>query len=233
MRCDPRPHHGLLEIRQRSGYPACRAGSEGARRQPLPRRADVLPVRRAGASVSEHGRRHDDRCDSRPRGRPHRGSANARRAGGPVTITMPNITVSIFIGYLAVLVAIGFVCERFTKGLEGFVLGDRKMGPWLTAVRFIREHADQPIRVGNVLEQVSVSRRSLEQRLFVEPGRSPAAEIRRVHLPRAMELLTRTELPIPAVASASGFLHPEVMIRAFRREVGVSPTAYRRQARTR
>src|SRR5262249_8142117 len=136
MRCDPRPHHGLLEIRQRSGYPACRAGSEGARRQPLPRRADVLPVRRAGASLSEHGRRHDDRCDSRPRGRPHRGSANARRAGGPVTITMPNITVWIFIGYLTVLVAIRFGSERFTKGLEGFVLGDRKMGPWLTALAY-------------------------------------------------------------------------------------------------
>jgi sodium/proline symporter len=49
---------------------------------------------------------------------------------------VPNITVWIFFGYLAVLVAIGFVSERFTKGLEGFVLGDRQMGPWLTALAY-------------------------------------------------------------------------------------------------
>jgi sodium/proline symporter len=51
-------------------------------------------------------------------------------------ITVPDIAVWIFIGYLAVLVAIGFVSERFTKGLEGFVLGDRQMGPWLTALAY-------------------------------------------------------------------------------------------------
>jgi sodium/proline symporter len=49
---------------------------------------------------------------------------------------VPDITVWVFIGYLAVLVAIGFISERFTKGLEGFVLGDRKMGPWLTALAY-------------------------------------------------------------------------------------------------
>jgi sodium/proline symporter len=47
-----------------------------------------------------------------------------------------DIAVWVFIGYLGVLVAIGFISERFTKGLEGFVLGDRKMGPWLTALAY-------------------------------------------------------------------------------------------------
>ena len=49
---------------------------------------------------------------------------------------MPSIMVWIFIGYLLVLVAIGFISERYTKGLEGFVLGDRKMGAWLTALSY-------------------------------------------------------------------------------------------------
>jgi LacI family transcriptional regulator len=103
----------------------------------------------------------------------------------------------------------------------------------VSAIRFIREHADKPIHVNDVLELVSVSRRSLEQRFSLELGRSPAAEIRRVHLQRAMELLARTDLPIPEIASAAGFLHPEVMTRAFCREVGRSPSAYRRQSRSR
>src|SRR5436190_14661603 len=44
--------------------------------------------------------------------------------------------VWIFISYLAILVAIGFISERFTRGLAGFVLGDRQMGPWLTALSY-------------------------------------------------------------------------------------------------
>jgi LacI family transcriptional regulator len=102
----------------------------------------------------------------------------------------------------------------------------------VTAIRFIREHADQPIRVKDVLERVCVSRRSLEQRFLMELGRSPSAEIRRVHLQRAMDLLSRTDMAIPEIASAAGFLHPEVMTRVFRRELGVTPTGYRRQSRS-
>jgi LacI family transcriptional regulator len=102
----------------------------------------------------------------------------------------------------------------------------------VNALRYIREHAHQPISVEDVLASVVISRRSLEQRFLKEVGRSPAAEIRQVHLQRAMELLTRTDWPIPQVAGASGFLHPEVMTRAFRRELGVSPTGYRRQSRS-
>jgi sodium/proline symporter len=42
----------------------------------------------------------------------------------------------VFIAYLAALVALGFIAERYTKGLEGFLLGDRKMGPWMTALSY-------------------------------------------------------------------------------------------------
>jgi sodium/proline symporter len=42
----------------------------------------------------------------------------------------------IFLLYLAVLLALGFVAERHTKSLEAFLLADRKMGPWLTALSY-------------------------------------------------------------------------------------------------
>jgi sodium/proline symporter len=44
--------------------------------------------------------------------------------------------VGVFLLYLALLLLIGFVAERYTKGLEGFLLGDRKAGPWLTALSY-------------------------------------------------------------------------------------------------
>jgi LacI family transcriptional regulator len=101
----------------------------------------------------------------------------------------------------------------------------------VAAIRFIREHADQPIGVKDVLEAVPVSRRSLEQRFLKKVGRSPANEIRRVRLQRCMDLLARTDWPISQVASASGFVHPEVMTRVFHRELGVSPRSYRGNSR--
>jgi sodium/proline symporter len=42
----------------------------------------------------------------------------------------------VFLGYLAILLGLGFVAERYTKSLEAFLLGDRKMGPWLTALSY-------------------------------------------------------------------------------------------------
>lgn len=99
------------------------------------------------------------------------------------------------------------------------------------AVRFIREHASNPITVSDVLHAVPVSRRQLERDFQSVLSRTPAAEIRRVHLERAKELLTNTDHTIPEVAANSGFGSPEYLAQVFRREVGVSPLKYRAQIR--
>jgi sodium/proline symporter len=44
--------------------------------------------------------------------------------------------VWVFLAYLGILLALGFIARRYTRGLEGFLLGDRKMGPWLTALSY-------------------------------------------------------------------------------------------------
>jgi LacI family transcriptional regulator len=99
------------------------------------------------------------------------------------------------------------------------------------ALTFIREHAHEPIRVDDLLQALSLSRRRLEQRFIELLGRSPAAEIRRTRLSRAERLLADTDLPIPEVAAATGFSHPETLTRTFRRERGLTPLAYRRRHR--
>jgi LacI family transcriptional regulator len=99
------------------------------------------------------------------------------------------------------------------------------------AVRFIREHAANPIRVDDVLEAVPVSRRALECRFRRVLGRSPNAEILRVHLERAQMLLATTDLPIPRVAAISGFNSPDYMGYVFRRWTGMKPLQYRREQR--
>jgi LacI family transcriptional regulator len=93
------------------------------------------------------------------------------------------------------------------------------------AVRYIRANADRPIQVPDVLRQVLLSRRALEQRFRTILGRSPAAEIRRVHLERAKELLMTTDAPTSQIAQESGFNYTEVMNQVFRREMQQTPTA--------
>ena len=101
------------------------------------------------------------------------------------------------------------------------------------AVAFIRQHAADPIQVKDILEKVPISRASLEQRFRQILGRSPSAEIRRVHLERAKRLLTETDIPVPEVAAASGFGTREYLSHVFKSETGLSPQKYRRSVRVR
>jgi len=96
-----------------------------------------------------------------------------------------------------------------------------------TAIRFIRNHAHEPIQVHDILDHVPLSRRMLEIRFREVLGRSPAAEIRRVRLDRAKRLLVETDLAIPFLADACGFAEPGSLARAFRKVTGMSPTGYR------
>lgn len=99
------------------------------------------------------------------------------------------------------------------------------------AVAFIRNHAHEPIQVSDILREVAVSRSWLERRFQETFQRSPAAEIRRVHLERAKQLLADTDLPIPDVALASGFRSREYLARAFKQATGLSPRQYRTEVR--
>ena len=101
------------------------------------------------------------------------------------------------------------------------------------AISFIRAHVADPIRVSDVLREVPVSRRWLERRFRKTLGRTPAAEIRRVHLEQAKQLLTETDMPIPDVAVASGVGSREYLAYMFKSETGLSPQKYRSRARAR
>jgi LacI family transcriptional regulator len=100
------------------------------------------------------------------------------------------------------------------------------------AIRFIRDNAAKPVRIADLVKALGVSRRSLEQRFKASLGRGPAAEIRRAHVEQAKKLLIETPGPISAVAKAAGFSNAQSLCVIFRREVGLPPTVYRKQART-
>jgi len=95
------------------------------------------------------------------------------------------------------------------------------------ALSFIRENASQPINVGDVLRQVRISRRSLEQRFRAALGRTPLSEINRVRLDNAKALLSDSDMRVKDVAEATGFSSSEQLSAIFRKQVEMTPSAYR------
>jgi LacI family transcriptional regulator len=101
------------------------------------------------------------------------------------------------------------------------------------AVRFIQRNAHRVLRVEDVLRQVPIARRALERRFKKTLQHSISEEIRRVHLERSKQLLLDTDHSIAAVARLAGFHDGRQLSILFRRAVGMTPSAFRRQFRLR
>lgn len=99
------------------------------------------------------------------------------------------------------------------------------------AVRYVQEHACDPLHPEEVTRQVGCSSRSLHERFSKALGRSVHEEIRRVQIERAKRLLTETAMPLHKVAAACGWKSGSEVNRIFRRDVGLPPGQYRNRFR--
>ena len=101
------------------------------------------------------------------------------------------------------------------------------------ALRFIHDHAGQPIRVQDVVNSLCDARRTLEIRFERALGRTIHAEIHRSRLERARRLLLETDQSLSAIARAAGFGSRSYLAVVFQDAFGVSPIKYRANNRNR
>ncbi len=118
---------------------------------------------------------------------------------------------------------VGVVTRQSTETLA---LGDPIL---IRALSFLRQHAARALHVEQIAQHVGVSRRVLERRFMDYLRRSPADEIRRVHLERARKLLLGTDLPMARIAELSGFGSQAYFSELFRRHTGSTPVEYRKK----
>jgi LacI family transcriptional regulator len=104
-------------------------------------------------------------------------------------------------------------------------VGDAKLA---AALRYIREHACEGIRVSDVLRHCPMARRALEEKFHRFIGRTPRQEILRVRINRVKELLIGTGLPVGEIAERAGF-EPETLSSVFRQVTNLAPSEYRRR----
>jgi len=95
------------------------------------------------------------------------------------------------------------------------------------AVRYIRTHALEPIKVPDILSQVAASRRNLEKRFRFHIGHTLHTEIIKARLEHAKVLLRNSTATVAAIAEESGFQTLQRFHALFKSVEGTTPAKYR------
>ncbi len=116
--------------------------------------------------------------------------------------------------------------DRPSKTLSA---GRKLTGTVGDACRYIDQHLHEAINAQDVARAMGLSEVYL-RKLFVRDLNQPLGKhIRSTRVIKACELLATTDAPIASVARAAGFSAGDAFSRAFRAEVGVTPSQYRRK----
>ena len=95
------------------------------------------------------------------------------------------------------------------------------------AVSIMRRNIETPLPVGQIAERLNLSQRGLEAHFARATGMSPRAVYTALRLRQARLLAERTTLSVAEIATRCGYSDASAMTRAFRREFGQPPSAFR------
>jgi LacI family transcriptional regulator len=97
------------------------------------------------------------------------------------------------------------------------------------SLRFIQEHYQEPIGVGDLARIAAMSLRGFHQTFVECVGRSPGHELHRARINRAKELLTSSAERTEAIAVRCGYQNVNSFWVAFRKTTGLTPKQYRQK----
>jgi LacI family transcriptional regulator len=95
------------------------------------------------------------------------------------------------------------------------------------ALALVRERACDGVGIEEILDDLHVSRSTLERQFLAAVGRTPGQELMRARLDRAKDLLRNTDLPVSRVAEMTGYQRSSNFSDFFRKHTGVSPSDFR------
>ena len=101
----------------------------------------------------------------------------------------------------------------------------------LAAARLIRRRALEGITVDDLLAELPTTRRTLDRRFQEAFGRSIWQQITRLRMIEAKRLLSQTRLPMAEICRLVGYDSASHFSRLFGKEVGCTPSAYRKSQR--
>ena len=99
------------------------------------------------------------------------------------------------------------------------------------ALNYIKANIHLPIQVSDVARETGCNRRTLEKRFQSTLKRSPFEQIRRLRIMRACELLRETDSLIEDLSVLCGYSSRDRFNVAFKRQMQMTPSQYRKQYR--
>ncbi len=127
-----------------------------------------------------------------------------------------------------------FTAEETLEHVEAALTQRQKLGAEprrfvRKALVYLHEHYAEPISRKDVASHVGLSQGHLTRCFRQEMGVTPITYLNRYRVKQAKALLESGEKSVTDVAMAVGFSDSHYFARVFRREVGMSPSAYRRE----
>lgn len=99
----------------------------------------------------------------------------------------------------------------------------------LRALVYIQQHLDEPIRLDDLASVAHFSPYHFHRIFRGMVGESVMEHVRRLRLERAAQRLKQGETPVTRLAFEAGYESHEAFTRAFHRQFGMSPSAYREE----
>jgi len=96
------------------------------------------------------------------------------------------------------------------------------------ALRLMRDRPDHPWTIPEIAGAVSMSRSAFAERFRAAMGETPMQHLTRYRMARAAEYLRDTKVGIREIARLTGYDSEVSISKAFRRQFGVAPGAYRK-----
>lgn len=96
------------------------------------------------------------------------------------------------------------------------------------ALQIIWNHSYRDFRVDDLVNQLPISRRTLERKFLNAVGCPIRSEITRCRIERSKHLLTNTTLPIKHIAFSVGFSGSDRMGKVFQNQTGMTPSQFRK-----
>lgn len=95
-------------------------------------------------------------------------------------------------------------------------------------IRWIEENPAADLSAAALAKRSKLSVRSLHRRFAAETGVTPARFVERMRVRAAQRMMAASQQRPGEIAAACGFSSLAIMHRAFKRQLGVSAAAYRR-----
>jgi AraC-like DNA-binding protein len=115
--------------------------------------------------------------------------------------------------------------EQFAR-LLAIAAAESASNPVSAVLDYVRAHLSEPLTVGDMAEQVSLSPSAFAHLFRDVTGRSPYQFLKELRLDRARELLVDGNMAVARVSKQVGYASVSHFISEFRARFGVTPRAY-------